>query len=113
MHEYSVAQALIGRVEREVAARGGTRVRRLWVRIGEISGVEIGLLQTAYGLCCPRTVCEGAPMEVTRQDARWECPACGATITHGGRLECSACSLPARLVRGDEIMLDRIEMEVA
>lgn len=113
MHEYSIVQALLSRVEREAASRGATAVHRLWVRIGEVSGVEVGLLRTAYETCRVRTICEGAPLEVTAQAARWECPACAAEIPRGMRLECQACGRPARLVQGDEIMLDRIEMEVA
>ena len=48
MHEYSIVRSLLDRVREEVSRRDGTRVFRLWVRIGELSGVEIDLLQTAY-----------------------------------------------------------------
>jgi hydrogenase nickel incorporation protein HypA/HybF len=113
MHEYSIVSSLLDRVQHEVTARNGIRVHRLWVRIGELSGVEIELLQTAYDLCRVSTVCEHAPMEVSRQDARWECPQCGTPVGRGMRLSCDRCGRPARLVQGDEIMLDRIEMEVA
>ena len=34
------------------------------------------------------------------------------TITPGRLLRCDICDRPARLAEGDEIMLDRIEMEV-
>jgi hypothetical protein len=33
-------------------------------------------------------------------------------IQPGDVLTCQACALPARLAQGDEIMLDRIELEV-
>jgi hydrogenase nickel insertion protein HypA len=112
MHEYSIVQSLLNRVGHEVAARNGVRVHRLWVRIGELSGVEVDLLRTAYEMCRASTVCAGAALEVRRQDARWECPSCGADIARGLRLVCETCGSPARLVQGDEIMLDRIEMEV-
>ncbi len=113
MHEYSIVQSLLDRVQQEVSARNGTAVHRLWVRIGELSGVEIELLQTAYEMCRESTICAHAAMEVSRQDARWECPRCGVAIERGMQLTCGACGRPARLVQGDEIMLDRIEMEVA
>jgi Zn finger protein HypA/HybF involved in hydrogenase expression len=90
MHEYSLVQALLDRVDREVAAHRGTKVHRLWVRIGELS-----------------------PLEVTRQEARWVCPRCETPVARGERLVCAACETPARLVAGDELMLDRIELEVA
>jgi len=45
--------------------------------------------------------------------ARWECPRCGASFARGAVLRCSLCSEPARLASGDEILLRRVEMEVA
>jgi Zn finger protein HypA/HybF involved in hydrogenase expression len=44
--------------------------------------------------------------------AIWRCPVCGGQIERGSMLQCAPCGVPARLVQGDEILLDRIEMEV-
>ena len=112
MHEYSIVQALLDRVREEVTARNARRARRLWVRIGELSGVEIDLLRTAYEMSRASTVCSDAPLIVSRLAARWTCPTCGADIPRGLRLACAICGSPAQLVAGDEIMLDRIELEV-
>ena len=112
MHEYSIVQALVERVDAEARARRATAVRRLSIRIGELSGVEVELLTTAYEMFRERTICEGAELDVQTVAARWECPACGRTIGRGNRLSCPTCAVPARLAEGDEIMLDRIEMEV-
>jgi hydrogenase nickel incorporation protein HypA/HybF len=112
MHEYSVVQALVDRVEQEAASRNATRVDRLHVRIGELSGVDAGLLTTAYLTYRVRTICEGAPLDVVHVPAEWACRACGTTVPRGQALRCRACGGPASLRQGDEIMLDRIEMEV-
>jgi hydrogenase nickel insertion protein HypA len=112
MHEYSLVSSLIERVQREATTHGATKVHRLQVRIGEISGVEIELLRTAYEMCREKTVCAGATLEVTFEEARWACPRCDATLARGARLVCAACGEAARLVAGDAIVLDRIEMEV-
>lgn len=112
MHEYSIVQALIERVDTEVRARGATGVHRLTVRIGELSGVEAELLSTAYDTFRERTVCERAELDLEIVPARWACPDCGGAIARGAVLTCPSCAMPARLVQGDEIRLDRIEMEV-
>ena len=112
MHEYSIVQALLERVNAEARARGATAEHRLSVRIGELSGVEGELLTTAYDTFRQRTICEGAELELQIVPARWACPACGGAIARGAVLTCPSCALPARLVLGDEFLLDRIEMEV-
>jgi Zn finger protein HypA/HybF involved in hydrogenase expression len=43
----------------------------------------------------------------------WACQACGRRIERGRPLRCPECLAPATLIAGDEIILDRIEMEVA
>ncbi len=112
MHEYSIIQSLIDRVEQEAATRGAAHVRRLWVSIGDLSGVERELLQTAYDTFKAKTICESCTLEIRPVPARWECPRCHAPRAVGQVLQCETCGVPARLAQGDEIILDRIEMEV-
>ena len=113
MHEYSIVRALLDRVEREARARQATAVHRLQVRIGELSGVEVELLETAYRTFRERSLCAAADLEVVPVTAEWACPRCERPVAAGGFLRCPDCAVPARLVAGDEIILDRIEMEVA
>jgi hydrogenase nickel incorporation protein HypA/HybF len=112
MHEYSIIRALIDRVETEAKARGATSIRRIQVRIGELAGVEKDFLLSAYEVFRERTLCREAALQITPVEARWACPSCGASIPRGEILRCGKCGLPARLAGGDEILLDRIEMEV-
>lgn len=111
MHEYSIVAALIHRVQDEVAARGGSFVHRLEVKIGEQAGVEIELLRTAYETFRTATVCDGAALEIEMVPVQWECATCGVPIATGEPLRCRRCQRPARLAAGDEIVLARIEME--
>jgi hydrogenase nickel incorporation protein HypA/HybF len=113
MHEYSIVQSLVGLVERSAAEHGAVAVRRLHLRLGELSGVERPLLETAYETFRERTVCRDAELEIHPVPARWACPRCERAVGSGGSLRCSRCRLPARLAQGDEIVLQRIEMEVA
>jgi len=110
MHEYSIVAALVDRVEREALARPGAIVRRLHVRIGELAGVEIPLLAAAYETFQKCSVCEVAELVIEAVPAEWRCPACNRVLPAGAVLRC--CDRPARLAAGDDIFLDRIEMEV-
>ncbi len=113
MHEWSLVQALLERVEEEARARQAHTVSRVRVRIGELAGVERELFALAYQTFRERTLCERAELEIVPVAARWECPRCGAPPAAGAALRCAVCRLPARLVEGDEIVLERLEMEVA
>ncbi len=100
------------RVEAETAARGAHAVRALTLRIGELSGVEPVLLQTAFETFAEKTICEGARLTIIRVPIVWACPRCEQAIAPGTFLQCPQCAVPATLRGGDEIILERIEMEV-
>jgi hydrogenase nickel incorporation protein HypA/HybF len=113
MHEYSLVEALVGRVEQEARRRNAIAVHHLSVRVGELAGVDAELFQTAYETFRAGTICANAPITVTRVTATWSCPVCKARIPRGAILRCAACDAPARLDDGgDALTLDGIEMEV-
>jgi len=113
MHEYSIVQALLDRVATEARMHDAISVHRIRVQIGEQSGVESDLLEAAFEMARTRTLCENATLEIVPVAAQWECTTCGAQIAAGQILRCSLCETPARMVSGDEIVLERIEMEAA
>jgi hydrogenase nickel incorporation protein HypA/HybF len=113
MHEYSLVEALISRVEAEAEKRHALKVHALSVRVGELAGVDPELFQTAYDTFRAGTVCAETTLTVKRIPASWSCPRCRAAIPRGEVLRCTACDLPARLDDGaDALTLDGIEMEV-
>ena len=112
MHEYSLMMALMERVEGEAASHGALAVHRVRVRIGELSGVEPDLLDSAFAIVRAGTICERAALDIERVAARWECSRCRRPLDTGARLQCRACGAPAALAAGDEILLGQIELEV-
>lgn len=110
MHEYSIIQSLVDSVV--AAVPRDASVHRIEVRIGDLSGVDCELLATAYDVFRAGTICEHAAMAIDRVPACWICPKCSAEIPAGMALRCRACDQPARLASGDEIILQRIELEV-
>jgi hydrogenase nickel incorporation protein HypA/HybF len=111
MHEYSLVSAMVDRVVKEARARSAVAVHRLGVRIGALSGVEPELFASAFTLV-RQGLLENATLDIRRAEAAWACPACGDAVEQGGVLRCTACGTPAKLVAGDEILLEQIEMEV-
>lgn len=113
MHEYSIVQSLLHRVETEARAHGASAVRRVKMRIGELSGLEPELVRSAYDLVRAGGLCAAAELEIIPVAARWVCRACGREVAPGQILRCPVCQAPARLAGGDEIFLDSLELEVA
>ena len=112
MHEFSLVQALLDRVETEARSHRASAVHRVTVRIGALAGVERELFSKAFDLARPGTVCDRAELVVSGDDVRWSCEACGASVAPGRALVCPECGWPARLASGDALVLERIELEV-
>jgi hydrogenase nickel incorporation protein HypA/HybF len=111
MHEYSIVQALLERVDDAAMAHRALRVHRVQVSIGEVAGVDVELLKTAFDTIRRSTICEAAKLDVRSVRAEWVCSHCGIAIVRGAPLRCVDCGGTARLAAGDEIVLERIEME--
>lgn len=113
MHEYSIVSSLLRRAEQHARERRASRVLRLELSVGELAGVEVPLLESAWGLVRQGSACEGAELSVRAVPVRWECSRCGGPIERGLVLRCPRCGAPGRLAEGGELVLERIEMEVA
>ena len=113
MHEYSLVQALMERVELEARTRGASAVHSVSVRIGELAGIDVGLFTTAYETFRLRTICDQAALYVTLVPVQWLCGDCKTPISTGQPLVCPMCGGLASLVQGDELVLDRVELEVS
>ena len=107
-----MAEKIMRDAYHQAAARGATAVHRLRLQVGEMSGVETDLLRSAYETFSDRSICADAVLEIVPVPVRWGCPACGTEVAAGNALRCAGCGGPARLTAGDELVLERIEMEV-
>ena len=110
MHEYGLVETLLARVEEIARERSAASVEKVHVRIGDLSGVEPALFRAAYETFRERTICAKAELVILGAPPAWECPRCHRAIESGALLRC--CEVPARLVSGDELTLERVEMAV-
>lgn len=115
MHELSICQALVTQLRGVSAQHGGGAVAIVRLRIGPLSGIESAQLQQAFPLAAAGTVAAGAVLEITPAPVRIRCMDCGIeTSTAPNRLLCGSCgSMRTRLVSGDEMLLESVELELA
>lgn len=112
MHELSVCNALLEQVERIAAERDARAVIRIELRIGPLSGIETPLLRRAWPLASAGSLAADAELVIAQADIRVRCQACGEeTAATPNRLLCAACGdFRTRIVAGDELLLERLEL---
>jgi Zn finger protein HypA/HybF involved in hydrogenase expression len=113
MHEVSLVQALFDQADQAIVPHPSRCVRQLTVRIGKLAGVESELFCTAFEGCKAERGYASAVLEVVEEDVAWSCSACGAAVAPGGPLQCGSCPGQARLSAGGDLILQRLELEVA
>lgn len=112
MHELAICQALVGELQAVAAREGAGAISDVYVSIGPLSGVEPALLSRAFGLAAAGSVAADAGLHLTTTEARVACTVCGEeTEVPANRLLCGRCgSWRTRLVAGDELLLERVEL---
>lgn len=114
MHELSVCLSLIEQVESIARQHGATRVERILLRIGPLSGVEAPLLRNAYPLAAAGTIAETAALDIQPAPIRVRCRDCSAeTEATANHLVCARCGgIRTQLLSGDELLLANLELRV-
>ena len=114
MHELSLCQDLIDQVTELARQNRASSVSCIRVQIGMLAGVEPLLLESAFSIARAGTIADQAEMVTQLVSPRVICHSCGAeSEVSPSCLRCMVCgSSDTKLVRGDELILARVEMEV-
>ena len=112
MHELSLCEALFDQIDAAVASQTAPVVRLVRLRVGELAGLEPELFRTAFEVTRADRGHASAELVIAFAAAAWACRACGAEIARGEALRCAVCGGEARLARGGDVVLERIELEV-
>ena len=113
MHELGIAESALEVALAQAAAAGATRVLRLVIRVGALSGVEPEALRFAFTAILPGTPAEGADLQIDAVAAVAYCPDCRKDFAPdtGHFFECPACHrLCASVKQGRELDLVHLEM---
>jgi hydrogenase nickel incorporation protein HypA/HybF len=90
MHELSIAMSLIDTATEEAQRLGATAVRAIHLRIGPLSGVVTGALESAFGMARENTALAGARLVVESTGITAYCEVCGG-VRPVESLQCVRC----------------------
>ena len=113
MHEVGIMEGALDMARRLMEKNGGTRLMRVHMTIGSLSGVVPEALQSAFLALKDAYAAQDAALDVTWVEALCRCDACSAdfSFTEHGYI-CPGCGEPAlAILRGRELELTRVEWE--
>lgn len=113
MHEYSIVQSLLDSCDENARQNSATKVTKVVVKIGVMSGVEPTLLQTAFDTFKEKTICEEAEFIINMQAVVIKCNNC-LNESSLQKLEycCPECqSTDLNVLDGEEMYLMQLELE--
>lgn len=112
MHELSVCQSIVDQVTKVAEQHHGSCVDKIYLQVGPLSGVEPDLLRSAFPMARANSLASHAELIIRTLPVTVECTVCGAqTETTVNRLVCGECGeWKTRLVSGDELLLERVEL---
>jgi len=113
MHESARAEAVFRTLEKELANHEFTRVVKVVLRVGELSGADADHIIEHLREYAAGTPLEGAAYEAVETPVEFECGECGGHYgvdTEGNG--CPKCgSLRHTIVSGHEFSVDSVEVE--
>ncbi|SMP89052.1 Hydrogenase-3 nickel incorporation protein HypA [Epsilonproteobacteria bacterium SCGC AD-311-C15] len=113
MHEYSIVQSLLDSCDENAVKNNATKVTKVVVKIGVMSGVEAELLKTAFDTFKEETICHEAEFIINIQQVVIKCHNCSKESTLK-ELEycCPECqSTELDILDGEDMFLMSLEME--
>jgi len=112
LHELSLCDDLLSQVIAIAAQHQAESVESITVNIGELSGIEPSLLNTAFSLLKAGTVAERAELIIQQSAVIVSCSQCNTQAeVAANRLLCPACgSADTLLLSGDEMILASVAL---
>lgn len=110
MHELAIAGSVL---EGALRHADGGRVTKVHVRVGHLRQVVPSALSFGWDAVTRGTAAEGAELEIEPVEAVGACGTCGEeSVQDRFPFRCPACDgLDVRPVRGDELVIDWLEVE--
>jgi hydrogenase nickel incorporation protein HypA/HybF len=108
MHELAITESLVSTVREHV---GESKVVRVRLAIGKLSGVVPEAVSFCFDVCAAGTTLEGARLEVEEISARVRCRTCDAELVlEDATPLCTCGSADVDVLTGQELKIQEVEV---
>ena len=113
MHELSIAENIIEISEAQARAQNARRIRTVKVRLGQFTTIVGEALQFSFEIARRGTLAAEAVLEIENVPMVVRCNECGDAGENLRELclICARCGGPLRIVSGEEMQVEYIEMD--
>ena len=113
MHEMSLAEGIVQLVEDAARADGCSRVKAVWLEIGQLAAVEIEALRFCFDAVTRDSIVEGARLEIIETQGQGWCMKCESNVAVTALYEpCPVCgSYQIQVTGGSEMRVKEFEVE--
>lgn len=113
MHELSIIQNILDIAESEARKNNATRITKIKLKIGEMSGVLADSIHSCFDTVKRNTIACDAELLIEHIPLTGRCRDCGINfLIDGYQFVCSACnSNKIEIISGKELLIDELEVE--
>ena len=113
MHEMSLCEGISQVLQTEAEKQGFSRVKKVWLEIGRLAGVEVEALRFCFDVVTRNTLAEGAQLNIIDVKGSAWCMQCEKSVSINQRFdECPVCgSYQLQMTAGDEMRIKELEVD--
>ncbi|HRY07387.1 MAG TPA: hydrogenase maturation nickel metallochaperone HypA [Hyphomicrobiaceae bacterium] len=113
MHEMALCESIRTTLEEQSRLHGFTKVARVSLEVGPLSGVEIDALRFGFDVVMRGSVAQAAQLDIIECPAQAWCMACSQTVPIKARFDpCVKCgSYQLQVTGGEELRIKELEVE--
>ena len=113
MHEMSLCASMVQIIEEQAREQGFSRVRRVWLEIGPLAGVEVAAMRFGFDVVTRGTLAENATLEILETQAEAWCMACSRQVPVTQRFDaCPECGgFQLQVTGGEELRIKELEVD--
>jgi hydrogenase nickel incorporation protein HypA/HybF len=113
MHEMSLCEGVLQVLQENAQSQGYTRVKAVWLEIGELSGVETEAMHFSFDVVTKGSLADDAQLEIIDVPGEAWCMQCAKKVHVKQRFDqCPDCdSYQLQVTGGEEMKIKELEVE--